>query len=89
MDYDQYEEGPFGNPVDTGITLLDNNVVEAGSGSGDSGSAVFQINSSNSVLRLSGILWGGGSNQEGDLVFVYSTGDNIVSELPDGTDVQD
>ena len=61
----------------TDIVLLGQTIVSAGVGGGDSGSAIFRINGTNTV-DLVGLLWGG------DLAgteFVYSPLTNIEEEL--------
>jgi hypothetical protein len=57
------------------------NIVQAGSDHGDSGSPVFSWTGGNSVTLL-GILWGGGTDDNGVQTFVYSPLENIQQELP-------
>jgi len=66
-----YREG-----VDTGLTLLCQDVVQATSQRGDSGSPVFRITNGSDVI-LYGLLWGG----DGTRFFVYSPIENIQHEL--------
>lgn len=71
-----------GSCVDTGVSgsnivLLCQDFVDAGVGSGDSGSNVFRENG-DGTATLVGILWGG--NQAGTL-FVYSPYSAVKSEL--------
>lgn len=61
------------------IVQLRQVIVQAGVGSGDSGSPAFRVTSGSNVT-LHGILWGGGSS-----TFVYSPLANIESELGDLT----
>jgi hypothetical protein len=63
----------------TSFGLLCQNIVQAGSDHGDSGSPVFSWTTGNSV-KLLGILWGGGTSS-GVEVFVYSPLANIQQEL--------
>jgi hypothetical protein len=55
-------------------------LVQAGSDHGDSGSPVFSWTGGNSVALL-GLLWGGGTGDDGVQTFVYSPLENIQQEL--------
>ncbi len=77
-----------GFPVDTGITLLCQNEVQANSGRGDSGSPVFEREGGDSV-RLVGLMWGGGIDQNGNDVFLYSPIDQVEEDLTDIYDPDD
>lgn len=61
----------------TNIVQLCQTFVSAGVGGGDSGSDVFQI-TSNTNVKLAGILWGGNS---GGTQFVFSPLANVVQDL--------
>lgn len=69
------------NNVDTGRTMLCQNVVNAASGGGDSGSPVFDFeplpNVSPVPVRIHGILWGGTGTQ-----FIFSPISQVVAEIP-------
>ncbi len=74
--------GSLARTTGSNIILLGQDIVGAGVGGGDSGSAVFRITGVNTV-ELSGILWGGSS---GGTSFVYSPLANVQrgdSELGD------
>lgn len=71
VDTPEYENGQ-----PTGITILCSDFVQAGSGPGDSGSPVFERDSSGNAA-LEGILWGGDNNGH----FVMSPIQNIKNEL--------
>ncbi|MBW8838990.1 MAG: hypothetical protein JF602_03905, partial [Gemmatimonadetes bacterium] len=60
----------------TRIVQICQNFVSAGVGGGDSGSDVFQLNSTG--VTLAGVLWGGSSSGN---QFVYSPFANVVREL--------
>ena len=60
------------NVANTNNTMLCQTFVQAGVGSGDSGSPVFRFRERTSLAQLAGILWGGGGPN-----FVYSPMENI------------
>lgn len=68
-------------PTDTGRTMLCQNVVNAASAGGDSGSPVFDFEPFPNVdpvpVRIHGILWGGSGQQ-----FTFSPISQVVAEMP-------
>lgn len=68
------------NVVGSPYELLCQHIVQAGAGHGDSGSPVFSWTTGNNV-SLVGILWGGGSDDQGNQVFAFSPLASIQSEL--------
>jgi hypothetical protein len=64
----------------TTYTVLCQNFVQAGVGGGDSGSPVFSYSTGTAVTLL-GILWGGGTDSLGHIVFAYSPLSAIQGEL--------
>ena len=62
------------------VTDFCQSVVRGGSGPGDSGSPVFVRSGSSPKVKLAGILWGGGSDQDG-IFYVFSPLENIEQEL--------
>jgi len=73
--------------VDVGVTGSDiveicQDIVFAGVRGGDSGSGVFERAAANSSdVFLTGVLWGGGTDENGATVFVFSAMENIEAEL--------
>ena len=66
----------------TDIIQLCQDIVLAGSRGGDSGSGVFErASASTSDIFLTGILWGGGTDETGAPVFVFGSMENIQFEL--------
>jgi hypothetical protein len=61
-------------------TVFCQNVVQAGVDSGDSGSTVFSY-STGTAINLVGILWGGGQDNLGHTIFVYSPLAAVQREL--------
>ena len=61
-------------------TVFCQNLVQAGVGGGDSGSTVFTY-STGTAITLLGILWGGGTDDQGHLISVYSPLSAIQGEL--------
>jgi hypothetical protein len=62
------------------IVKLCQDIVAAGDGPGDSGAPVFERLGGNAVA-LVGLLWGGGTDETGEHVFVLSSMENIEFEL--------
>ena len=66
----------------TDIIELCQDIVLAGSRGGDSGSGVFErASASTSDIFLTGILWGGGTDDTGAPIFVFGSMENIRFEL--------
>jgi hypothetical protein len=62
------------------IVKLCQDIVGAGDAGGDSGAPVFErVGGSN--VALTGLLWGGGTDENGQSVFVFSSMENIEFEL--------
>jgi hypothetical protein len=66
----------------TGHVELCQDIVFAGVRGGDSGSGVFErADASSSDIFLTGVLWGGGTDDSGATIFVFSPMENIEFEL--------
>lgn len=68
------------NVSSSDVTDFCQSVVRGGGGPGDSGSPVFSRTGSSPKVKLAGILWGGGADQEGTF-YVFSPLENIEEEL--------
>ncbi len=64
----------------TTYSVFCQNLVQAGVGGGDSGSPVFSY-STGTAITLLGVLWGGGTDDQGHLIFAYSPLSAIQGEL--------
>jgi len=62
------------------VTQICQTIVRANVRGGDSGSPVFSV-TSGSTVRLTGVLWGGGTDETGATVFVFSPFANITGEV--------
>jgi len=62
------------------VTQICQTIVRANVRGGDSGSPVFSVTSGSNV-RLTGVLWGGGTDETGATVFVFSPFANITGEV--------
>jgi len=68
------------NVASSTYTVFCQTFVQAGVGGGDSGSPVFSY-STGTAITLLGILWGGGKDDQGNVIFAYSPLAGIQQDL--------